>query len=160
MMLKYSAPVVLAVVALGACAAKQAAVTSVPAASAPVTATAPAPTQTTVTAAAPAGTARQPVIAAAPASRAFIDPVTGELRAPTAEELSAVAASATAGAAGKSVKAVTPIEEVALPDGSTMARFGDRAMVEERVCLQKDGTLTSKCPTEKATRSPLKAGKP
>ncbi len=78
------------------------------------------------------------------ASRAFIDPVTGELRAPTAAELAAASAAATGGdQTGKSVKAVAPPEEITLPGGETMVRYGDSARVEERVCIQENESCST-----------------
>ena len=78
--------------------------------------------------------------------KAFIDPITGEMREPTAAEMAAaVASSQSANAAsGKALKANVPLEEVLLPNGATMVRFGNQ--VEEKVCINAAGEVTSKCP--------------
>jgi hypothetical protein len=88
--------------------------------------------------------------AAAPGSagiKAFIDPVTGELRTPTDAER----AQAEAGAAGTaSVKvngdAAAPVTVRTLSDGTKVYDLGDRAKVDEKVCVQPDGTVSGRCP--------------
>jgi hypothetical protein len=82
--------------------------------------------------------------------KAFIDPITGELREPTAAEMAAaVASSQTANtASGKALKANAPLEEIQLSNGATMVRFGNQ--VEEKVCINAAGEVTSKCPAANA----------
>jgi hypothetical protein len=89
--------------------------------------------------------------------KAFIDPITGEMREPTAAEVAAAASSsqATSAASGKVLKANAPLEEVLLPNGATMVRFGNQ--VEEKVCINAAGEVTSKCPAANAA-SNNKAG--
>jgi len=77
-------------------------------------------------------------------SRVFIDPVTGEQRAPTPAEVASAARSGEArpvGAAAARHKA--PVEEVPVPGGFTEVRIGEGAIREEKVCLQSDGSLAA-----------------
>jgi hypothetical protein len=165
MIFKYSAPVVLAVMALGACAAKQAAVTPVPAASAAATAPSAAVTsasQLTLPPVAPQDTTGQHAGGSAPASRAFVDPVTGELRDPTADELAA-ADSSRVNVKGNATTGTAGTVEIALPGGITEVQLGEKARIEERVCVLANGSITEKCPqptrTTKSTSTPS-ASKP
>jgi len=151
----------VATLLLCACAAKQAVVEPTPAAiTAPAVATSIAPTAPVP---APASSDK-PASNDNAASPAYNDPVTGELRAPTAAELAAASAGTPGGAdVNKSVKTVAAPEEITLPGGETMVRYGDGSRVEERVCLQKDGSLTSVCPPDKAQKAvapPTKGSKP
>jgi len=71
---------------------------------------------------------------AAAQSRVFIDPQTGERRAPTAEERAA----AQAGSASRAKPAATPVQIITLPDGTRQAimhgqdRSYSRAVVDEQ----------------------------
>lgn len=81
---------------------------------------------------------------AAASSRVFIDPVTGEQRAPTAAEAKAAAQASAAKTAGSAkARQKLPVEELAVPGGFTEVRVGERAMREERACVQPDGTLSA-----------------
>jgi hypothetical protein len=88
--------------------------------------------------------------------KAFIDPITGEMREPTAAEMAATAGSQTPNAtSGKALKANAPLEEIQLPNGATMVRFENQ--VEEKVCIDAAGEVTSKCP-DAPTPAKNKAG--
>jgi hypothetical protein len=89
--------------------------------------------------------------------KVFVDPVTGEIREPTAAEMTAAVTSSQAAstAAGKALKANAPLEEVLLPNGTTMVRFGNQ--VEEKVCINAAGEVTSKC-SDATTPAKGKAG--
>jgi hypothetical protein len=81
---------------------------------------------------------------ASASSRVFIDPVTGEQRAPTPAEAKAAAQSSAAKAAGDAqARQKLPVEEIAVPGGFTEVRVGERAMREEQVCVQPDDTLSA-----------------
>jgi hypothetical protein len=72
----------------------------------------------------------------------FVDPVTGDLRAPTAAELAAEAAgqsSSTRSAAA--LKAAPAITVTPLPNGMTEYDVGEAGQVREQVCAQADGSL-------------------
>ena len=70
------------------------------------------------------------------------DPLTGQLRAPTADELKELRAKtpATAGLAGPRAPAT-----VSRRDGSRGVRLGEKNMVYEVVTRGPDGKLTSEC---------------
>jgi hypothetical protein len=81
--------------------------------------------------------------------KAFIDPVTGELRAPSAEERRAAAATAstgTAAATGASVRAAAPIEGRPIGNGIVEFDVGKRGTINEVACVQADGTVSGNCP--------------
>jgi hypothetical protein len=93
----------------------------------------------------PAGAAQvvaiAPAIAASAASsRVYIDPVTGEERAPTPAELAAESAAQKSGATA-AIKVAPEVKVTRLPNGMTEYDFGKSAKVQETACLQKDGTL-------------------
>ena len=116
---------------------------------APSAATAASPA-TDAGAASPAAAANESTASSsAPAVRAFIDPVTGELRAPTAQERAALAAQRAATLPEAAAKQRLAAEEVQLPNGVTEIRLGERAMHQERVCIQPDGKVTADCPAPK-----------
>ncbi len=83
-------------------------------------------------------------------AKVFVDPITGEMREPTAAEMTTAVASSQLATtdSGKALKASAPFEEVQLPDGVTMVRFGKQ--VEEKVCISATGEVTSKCPVANA----------
>jgi hypothetical protein len=87
--------------------------------------------------------------------RAFIDPVTGELRAPTQAEVEAEATQRRLQGAAAKTRVAT--EEIKLPNGMTEVRIGKDAEVSETICIQKDGSL-GPCPPAKAAE--LRAKKP
>lgn len=87
--------------------------------------------------------------AAAPADqkglRLYIDPATGETRAPTAAELAAEAAARRQAGAEPAVKVREPVSEIKLSNGMTEVQLGKQAEVAEVVCVLKDGTI-GECP--------------
>lgn len=87
----------------------------------------------------------EPGAAATPESRAFIDPVTGEMRAPTEAELAAMQPAESTDPAVKQ-QAPAPVKTV-LPDGTIMYDMRNQPQVEERVCVQADGSIGS-CPSK------------
>lgn len=74
------------------------------------------------------------------AARIYIDPDTGQARAPTAAELAAEATQRkqvnAASSASRAGVTVTP-----LPNGITQYDLGDAARVDETACLQPNGSL-------------------
>jgi hypothetical protein len=81
--------------------------------------------------------------AATPESRAFIDPVTGELRAPTPAELAAMKPAESTDPAVK--QRPGQVEGVRLPDGTIRYDMGNQPRIEEKVCVQTDGSI-GPCP--------------
>jgi len=84
----------------------------------------------------------QPQAAARPQARAYVDPLTGELRAPTDAELAAEAAANPA--TGRSAQAVRPAPAVTvthLPNGMTEYDLGDAGRIRDQACVQRDGTV-------------------
>jgi hypothetical protein len=79
------------------------------------------------------------------ASRAFIDPATGEMRAPTAAELAAMQATESKDPAVKQ-QAPAPVKTV-LPDGTIMMDLRNQPQTEEKVCVQADGSI-GPCPAK------------
>jgi len=80
-----------------------------------------------------------------PAVRAYIDPVTGELRDPTAQELAAEAAAQAA--KKKAAAATSPSDqprqhEVVLPNGAVEITLDPSTQHPLRACIQKNGELT------------------
>jgi hypothetical protein len=88
-----------------------------------------------------AGTAQQPM----PNSgvQAFVDPVTGELRAPTDAERAAMAAQAAQRKQAASVgsSATSQPREIVLPDGSVAVPV-DTTTETLQACVEKDGHVT------------------
>ena len=60
-----------------------------------------------------------------------------------AEAKAAAQASAAKAAGSAQARQKLPVEEIAVPGGFTEVRVGERAMREERVCVQPDGTLSA-----------------
>jgi hypothetical protein len=80
----------------------------------------------------------------------FVDPVTGEMREPTAREVAVIAASRSTVDNSKAVKQAELPEEVQLPGGGTMVRLGDRGRVEEHLCVDAaNKTVPCPVPTRK-----------
>lgn len=102
--------------------------------------TGPAPAAdaaTTPAAAEAAGTASE--------SRIFIDAATGEARAPTAAELAAAQA---AESGDPAVRQQQPkIEGTRLPDGTIRYDLRNQPQIEEKVCVQADGSI-GPCPAK------------
>lgn len=121
--------------ALGGCSAEQSA-------EGPAAASAPA---NGAAVAAPEGSVSAAGGDVDPASRAFIDPVTGEMRAPTAAELAASKQPGSAEQAGRQER--PPPVETRLPDGTIMIDMRDQPQVEEQACVQADGSLGA-CPAK------------
>jgi hypothetical protein len=117
---------------------------------APAPSSTPAPTPASKAVPLPAGTSA--------GVRIYFDPVTGEQRAPTDEELAAEAQRASELTASPAVKPSLKVQERVLPGGITEVQIDRRADVQERVCVQPDGSLSGDCPT--ATATPGKAKQP
>lgn len=106
--------------------------------------------------AAPAATAPA-VSAPAAASRIYVDPATGEARAPTAAEQAAASAASAPSASRRTTASAEnpglepPMEET-LPGGGVIIRMGDQGRVEEKVCVQPDQSLGPCPPTGGSTR--------
>jgi hypothetical protein len=84
----------------------------------------------------------QPQAVTRPQARAYVDPLTGELRAPTDAELAAEAAAPPA--TGRTAQAVRPAPAVTvthLPNGMTEYDLGDAGRVRDQACVQRDGTV-------------------
>jgi hypothetical protein len=73
--------------------------------------------------------------------RAFIDPQTGALRTPTAEERSAVAARRRAARA----ESVRNLQVVVHPDGMRSVDLGDAFLFDVVVQRQPDGSIGYRC---------------
>jgi hypothetical protein len=121
------------VLALGGCSADQSA-------EGPAAASAPAGG---AAAAAPEGSVSPAGAGVNQESRAFIDPVTGEMRAPTAAELAASKPPASTEQASRQER--PPPVETRLPDGTIMIDMRNQPQVEEQACVQADGSLGA-CP--------------
>lgn len=111
---------------------------AVPVDAAATTSAAPAPAP--VAAADPTRSASP---AATASSRIFIDPVTGEQRAPTPAEAAAARSDEARPVGSAAARQKAPVEEVPVPGGFTEVRIGEGAMREEKVCLQPDGSLAA-----------------
>jgi len=101
---------------------------------------APGKASPVATPAAPAPKAAKPA-PAAPRMVVAIDPATGELRAPTPEELRALMAGSRQALAGEGE--VTTVET--LPDGRKRARLGPEYFRWSVVRVNADGSLTFDC---------------
>jgi hypothetical protein len=89
------------------------------------------------------------------ALRAYIDPVTGQMRSPTAEELAADAATGSVTAAARDR---SDVQEIKLPNGMTEVRVGKDSEVAEITCIQADGSF-GPCSPEKAAELRARGGK-
>ena len=103
---------------------------------------APGKASPVVTPAAPAPKAATPA-PAAPKMVVAIDPATGQLRAPTPEELRALMAGSRQALAGEGEVTVTTVET--LPDGRKRARLGPEYFRWSVVKVNADGSLTFDC---------------
>jgi hypothetical protein len=93
--------------------------------------------------------APRPAADAGQASRAFIDPITGELRAPTAAELAALAASQSSQSTEAALKQRPPPPvQTRLPDGTIMYDMRNQPQIEEKACVLADGSIGA-CPAKK-----------
>jgi hypothetical protein len=82
------------------------------------------------------------------AVQAYVDPATGELRAPTeAEQAAQIKQRSQATAASSSS---TPVKVTSLPNGMTEYDLGSRSNVNEAVCIQSDGSLGECSAAERA----------
>jgi hypothetical protein len=93
-------------------------------------------------AAGPASAAPMPT--STPRSRVYVDPKTGEMRAPTPSEAEAESAAqaSQSSRSGATASRVTPGVTVRpLPNGMTEYDLGEAGKVREQVCVQKDGTV-------------------
>jgi hypothetical protein len=83
--------------------------------------------------------------------RIFIDPVTGEVRAPTAAERAAeVNATRRIQADAAAVKVAPDVVVTSLPGGITEYSVNGGAQVDETTCVQKDGKLGECSAAQKA----------
>jgi len=82
--------------------------------------------------------------------KAFVDPATGELREPNETELKAAAAGTRSGTAD--AKATAVIEGKPIGNGVIEYEVGKRGQIDEVVCVQKDGAVTSQCPPAKQAK--------
>lgn len=92
-----------------------------------------------------AGDGAAPAAQEVPASRAFVDPLTGELRAPTAAELESLQSAEPAKPAVKQQSAPAQAPATVLPDGTIMYDLRNQPQVEEKACVQADGSI-GECP--------------
>jgi hypothetical protein len=79
--------------------------------------------------------------AAAPGLRAFLDPQTGELREPTAEEAQAVSRAAREAFA----RAVNNLQAVVHPDGMISVDLGDLFLQDLVAVKGPDGSISMRC---------------
>jgi hypothetical protein len=90
-----------------------------------------------------------PAAGAGQASRAFVDPITGELRAPTATELAALAAPQPPQSSESVLKQrPAPPVQTRLPDGTIMYDMRNQPQIEEKACVLADGSIGA-CPAQK-----------
>jgi hypothetical protein len=85
----------------------------------------------------PAPDATQPGTAAL---REFVDPVTGQRRAPTSAELKALQDAGKVTASAATAPARPKEREIVFPDGTVAVEEGSLSQMQG--CLQKDGTVT------------------
>ncbi len=98
---------------------------------------------------------------AADAMRVVKDPVTGELRGPTAAEAAAfdkAEAQLRASRGQPAGKAPAPVE-IRHPDGSVETKLGDDTMMYSVVTSGEDGALTLHCLPAKEAQKLVKSGK-
>jgi hypothetical protein len=97
----------------------------------------------------PAGKAPEPAAHSdrgAAGVKVFIDPATGELRAPTEAEQQHAAAAAAAPGGSAAVKATVTVEGKPIGNGMYEYDLGKRGVIDEVACVQADGTISGKCP--------------
>lgn len=151
-------PLVGLMLALAACA------------EAPLPAGAPAPAALPVAAAsppdggaaispppAPPATAPAPQSAPGAGVRVYIDPATGEARAPTRAERAADASAGrvrVAGSVGQAASEGVQREHFVLPDGTEGVRLLPRDRHALLVCRQRDGSYGGNCPAEAGSAAP------
>jgi hypothetical protein len=83
------------------------------------------------------------------ASRAFVDPITGQLRAPTAAELAALATPQPPQSSESVLKQRPPPPvQTRLPDGTIMYDMRNQPQIEEQACVLADGRIGA-CPAQK-----------
>ena len=82
--------------------------------------------------------------------RIFIDPVTGEARAPTAEELAGANSTRRIQAAAAQVTVAPDVVVTPLPGGITEYSINGGVQVDETTCVQKDGRLGECSAAQKA----------
>jgi hypothetical protein len=83
--------------------------------------------------------------------RIYFDPVTGEQRAPTDKELAAEAQRASeVNANSAPVTPALKVQERVLPGGLIEVQIDHRADVQERACVEPDGSLSGDCPPPSA----------
>jgi hypothetical protein len=106
------------------------------------------------------GLALPMVAQAAEAMRVVRDPVTGELRAPTAAEL-ATMKQAEAQLRAKSLRSATAVAapaEIVHPDGTVELPLGEDSHMASVVRLNDDGTLSSACMPAKQAQAWVQSG--
>lgn len=83
------------------------------------------------------------IAAGSASSRVFVDPATGKVRKPTAEELRALPRATT--------PATTPqLRSYTLPNGTTIVKFGPEMMQRMSAETGPDGELHARCNTPKS----------
>ena len=85
------------------------------------------------------------------ASSAYVDPVTGEIRAPTEAELAAATATQRPERAAAKLEVQPEIRIRQLPNGITEYALGGAGLVGETACVQKDGSIGACSATQLAT---------
>jgi hypothetical protein len=91
---------------------------------------------------APPCPAIDPAAPAASRVRAFVDPATGKLREPTADELRAIAE---ARLQARAAKAPTVFEVVSYPDGMKSVDLGEAFLFDVRIETLPDGSTKTTC---------------
>jgi hypothetical protein len=155
-----------ALLALAGCAresapaavASQASPTSAATSASTSTAAAPAPASAPAPAIPAAARPANPVGPSA-GVRVFIDPATGEARAPTRAEREAAAATSagrvqSAGGVGQAGSEGVQREHFVLPDGTEGVKLLPRDQHAVVVCRQADGSFDSRCPPASGTPAP------
>ena len=100
-----------------------------------------------ITASQPQAVAAPPVVtqpqgATRPQARAYVDPLTGEMRAPTDAELAAEAnAHPSSDRTAQAVRTAPAVTVTHLPNGMTEYDLGDAGRVRDQACVQRDGTV-------------------
>jgi hypothetical protein len=101
--------------------------------------------------------AAMPAAASAPGMRVFIDPATGEARAPTRAESAAATAGdrlQRAAVVGQAASEGTQREHFVLADGTEGVKLAPRDRHAVVVCRQADGSFGSNCPPLAGTARP------
>ena len=103
-------------------------------------------------------------LAGAQGMRVSRDPVTGQIRIPTAEENKALddmqaAAAAKAAASGQTAPVVVPPSPRVLPSGAVAMKLEESSMVYSVMVRNADGTMSMQCVTGEDTANAIVQGK-